>query len=190
MILLVETRLSFVMANLHSNFKNTTKQLSLVLSLNIFDCKNIKIRLFIFVRCVLPNRLDIAQTIKLLLSIDKFIYFKKGINMNQLINTLIVASLTFASYSAFAEDKTNTKDSMDGLTQEHSQMSSKMMDTNGDGMISKQEFMARHEDMYSKMKQTNGGVSIKDMDAEMHIGTTKGNKLQPSDTKNAPPAAK
>ena len=133
--------------------------------------------------------------------------------MNQFINTLlcvIVVSLTLGAYSALAEDKTNTKDSMDALTQDQTmeqpagsmakkdhmrmshknRMSSKMMDTNGDGMISKEEFMAYHEGMYSKMKQTNGGVSIKDMDAEMHIGTTKGNKLQPSDTKNAPPAVK
>ena len=108
--------------------------------------------------------------------------------MNQYINTIFIASITFAAYTAFAEDKTNTKDSMDGLTQ--NQMSSKMMDTNGDGMVSKDEFMAHHEMKYSKMKQTNGGVSIKDMDAEMHIGTTKGNKLQPSDTKNTPPVAK
>ena len=130
--------------------------------------------------------------------------------MNQFIITIIAVAISFSAYSVFAEDKTNTKDSMDGLTQDQtmeqpagnttakdhqymqhkSRMSSKMMDTNGDGMVSKEEFMTHHEQMYSKMKQTNGGVSIKDMDAEMHIGTTKGNKLQPGDTKNAPPVAK
>lgn len=131
--------------------------------------------------------------------------------MNKLINTLLIASLTFGAYSALAKDQTNTKDSMDGLTQDKTmdepaagnmkkknhyrtshknRMSSKMMDTNGDGTISKEEFMTHHEEMYSNMKQTNGGVSIKDMDAEMNIGTTKGNKLQPSDTKNTPPATK
>ena len=135
--------------------------------------------------------------------------------MKQLFNALLFASLSLAALSALADDKTNTKDSMEGLTQESTadktmvepatgsmkkmdhyrmshknRMSSKMMDTNGDGIISKEEFMAHHEDMYSKMKQTNGGVSIKDMDAEMHIGTTKGNKLQPSDTKNTPPATR
>ena len=112
--------------------------------------------------------------------------------MNQFISTIFITSLTFSAYSAFADDKSNTDHAMDGLTQDqdHSRMSSKMMDTNGDGMVSKQEFMAHHEQMYSKMKQTNGGVSIKDMDAQMHVGTTKGNKLQPSDTKDAPPAAK
>ena len=130
--------------------------------------------------------------------------------MNTLIKTLMITSLVFGAYSAFADDMGNTKDSMDGLTQDKSmdhptgnkskmnqyrmshkdRMSSKMMDTNGDGMISKEEYMAHHEEMYSKMKQSNGGVSIKDMDAKMSIGTTKGNKLQPSDTKNAPPALK
>ena len=108
--------------------------------------------------------------------------------MNQFINTIFVASLTFAAYSALAEDKTNTKDAMDGLTQ--NQMSSKIMDNNADGMVSKDEFMAYHEKKFSKMKQTNGAVSIKDMDAEMNIGPTKGNKLQPSDIKNTPPIAK
>ena len=83
---------------------------------------------------------------------------------------------------------TTTKDHK--YMQHKNRMSSKMMDTNSDGMVSKEEFMTHHEQMYSKMKQTNGGVSIKDMDAEMNIGTTKGNKLQPSDTKNAPPVAK
>lgn len=135
--------------------------------------------------------------------------------MKQLLNTLFIASLTFAALTAVADDKSNTKDSMEGLTQDNTVdksmaepasgsmkkmdhdrmshkngMSSKMMDTNGDGMISKEEFMSHHEAMYSNMKQTNGGVSIKDMDAEMHIGTTKGNKLQPSDTKNTPPATR
>ena len=112
--------------------------------------------------------------------------------MNQFISSIFIASLVFTAYSALADDKSNTEHAMDGLTQdqEHGHMSSKMMDTNGDGMISKQEFMTHHEQMYSKMKQTNGSVSIKDMDAEMNIGTTKGNKLQPSDTKNAPPVAK
>ncbi len=130
--------------------------------------------------------------------------------MSKLIKTLFIASLIFGTYSALAEERTNTKDSMDGLTQDqtmeqpksvkskmnHYRMShkdrtsSKIMDTNGDGVISKEEFMAHHEEMYSKMKQANGGVSIKDMDAEMNIVTTKGNKLQPSNTKNLPAAVK
>jgi hypothetical protein len=102
--------------------------------------------------------------------------------MNQFMSTIFISALAFGAYSAFAEDKTNTKDAMDGLTQDQ-KPSSKMMDTNADGMVSKDEFMAHHEKMYSSMKQTNGGVSIKDMDDEMHNSISKGNKLQPSDTK-------
>lgn len=66
-------------------------------------------------------------------------------------------------------------------------MDYKMMDTNGDGMISKEEYMSHHEMAYGKMKQTNGGVSMKDMNAQMNLGTTKGNKIQPSNTKDVAP---
>ena len=44
----------------------------------------------------------------------------------------------------------------------------KMMDTNGDGMISKDEFIKHHEMMYDKMKKnSNGLVSVKDMQMMM-----------------------
>lgn len=43
--------------------------------------------------------------------------------------------------------------------------SNKKMDTNGDGMISKEEYMAHQEMTYSKMKQSNGGVSMSDMNS-------------------------
>lgn len=44
----------------------------------------------------------------------------------------------------------------------------KMMDTNKDGMISKDEFMKHHEMMWDKMKKNSGGsVDMKDMEA-MH----------------------
>ena len=43
-------------------------------------------------------------------------------------------------------------------------MHMKMMDTNGDGMISKEEFMKYHETVYDKMKKnSDGSVSMKDM---------------------------
>jgi hypothetical protein len=43
-------------------------------------------------------------------------------------------------------------------------MHMKMMDVNGDGMISKEEFMKFHESMFDKMKKdSNGMVSMKDM---------------------------
>ena len=71
--------------------------------------------------------------------------------------------------------------------QTRNSMDYKMMDANSDGMISKDEYMTYHEQSYGKMKHTNDNVSIKDMDDYMNIGTTKGNKLQPSNTKDAPP---
>jgi hypothetical protein len=44
----------------------------------------------------------------------------------------------------------------------------KMMDTNKDGMISKDEFMKHHEMMWDKMKKNStGSVDMKDMEA-MH----------------------
>ena len=62
-----------------------------------------------------------------------------------------------------------------------SRFDSKEMDTDGNGTVSKEEYIAHHEIAYDNMKQTNGGVSIKDMNAVMNHGTSKANKLQPSD---------
>jgi sulfatase maturation enzyme AslB (radical SAM superfamily) len=47
-------------------------------------------------------------------------------------------------------------------------MDMKMMDTNSDGMISKEEFMKFHEDMWAKMKKNKSGmVDMKDMQTMM-----------------------
>ncbi|HEU4851140.1 MAG TPA: hypothetical protein VFT37_03180 [Telluria sp.] len=57
----------------------------------------------------------------------------------------------------------------------------KMMDTNGDGMISKDEFMKYHESMWDKMKKTSAGtIAVKDMDMmrEHHMmGSGKMDKM-------------
>lgn len=37
------------------------------------------------------------------------------------------------------------------------------MDANGDGMISKEEFMKAHEAMFDHMKGSNGMISLQDM---------------------------
>ncbi len=60
----------------------------------------------------------------------------------------------------------------------------KMMDTNSDGMISKDEYMNYYEQKYGNMKQTDGMVNMKDMRSGMSsnsnsmnnkpIGTTSG----------------
>ena len=56
----------------------------------------------------------------------------------------------------------------------------RMMDSNHDGMISKQEYMAHQEMMWNNMKKNQDGLaSMHDMDG-MYAGTTKGNKLRPS----------
>ena len=45
--------------------------------------------------------------------------------------------------------------------------SNKKMDTNSDGMISKDEYMAHHEMTYGSMKQGDGGVNLNDMHSGM-----------------------
>lgn len=59
----------------------------------------------------------------------------------------------------------------------------KMMDTNGDNLVSKDEYMAYHNRQFSNMKQTKGMVNIKDMQTgtsnkssinKKPIGTTTG----------------
>ena len=91
--------------------------------------------------------------------------------MKKIISTTLVAILCGAGLSAHAQDAMKK----DGMPMKESMpmakgmgmgmgMEMKMMDTNGDGMISKEEFMKHHEAMFDKMKKDrNGMVSIKDM---------------------------
>jgi hypothetical protein len=44
------------------------------------------------------------------------------------------------------------------------------IDTNKDGMISKEEFMTFHENMFNDMPQTNGMVSAKQLEVYIHRG--------------------
>ncbi len=67
---------------------------------------------------------------------------------------LVAAALLGASASVMAMDDMK--------------MDMKMMDKNGDGMISKQEFMNHHEMMFEKMKKNKDGmVDMKDMSMMM-----------------------
>lgn len=52
----------------------------------------------------------------------------------------------------------------------HGMMGSMMMkmDTNGDGMLSKDEFMKGHEAMFERMKGPNGMISLKDIGKKDH----------------------
>ena len=135
--------------------------------------------------------------------------------MSKLLSIMLTIALGLNSSWVLAMDHTNTEDAQKGLVQDDpsstsagntgsgnkkanksikhksgknaSNMDYKMMDANSDGMISRDEYMNHHEMAYAKMKQTNGGVSMKEMNAQMNVGTTKGNKLQPSNTKDVAP---
>ncbi|NML86442.1 hypothetical protein [Polaromonas sp.] len=70
--------------------------------------------------------------------------------------------------SGCAQDGMMKQDSMNGGMAMKDGMGMKMMDTNGDGMISKDEFIKHHEMMYDKVKKSsNGMVSVKDMQMMM-----------------------
>lgn len=138
--------------------------------------------------------------------------------MNNIVKSLLATALCFYAYSASAATTTENSDDASALgTSDTPQIQQqnkttdtprpmrnnmkksrmhksnaeiKMMDTNSDGMISKDEYMTYNEGRYGRMKQTDGMVNAKDMEAEMYKGTTRGNKLQPSDTKNTAPESK
>lgn len=57
----------------------------------------------------------------------------------------------------------------------------KMMDTDNDGMVSRDEYMNHHEVMYGNMPQNeNGGVSYKSSMNNKPIGTTTGKSMNGS----------
>lgn len=81
-------------------------------------------------------------------------------------STLVVAALMCTSTFAFANDEMKHDGMMhDGMMQE----GMKAMDTNGDGMISKDEFMKFHEAKFDKLpKNKDGMVMMKDMEMMHH----------------------
>ena len=86
------------------------------------------------------------------------------------LTAISLAALFAASLSGCAPDSMMMRQgSMQGSAGMKSGMDMKMMDTNNDAMISKDEFMKHHEAMYDKMKKgSNGMVSVKDMQMMMH----------------------
>ncbi len=106
--------------------------------------------------------------------------------MNKLISTGLTAVLCATAFASFAQNTpketamppmgTAQKDGMGmgmgmgtGMKMGMG-MDAKAMDSNSDGMISKDEFMKHHEAMFDKMKKGNNGmVSLKDWEA-MHSG--------------------
>ena len=73
--------------------------------------------------------------------------------MRKPIAVLIVSAFLFAGISAYAADEKKPM-----------AMDVKKMDSNGDGMISKEEYMKYQEAMFDSMKkEKNGMVSAKEM---------------------------
>jgi hypothetical protein len=101
-----------------------------------------------------------------------------GVQMKKLLSTGLTAVLFASAAASFAQNtpKENTMPPMGAAQKEGMGMKmgmgmgldAKAMDTNSDGMISKDEFMKHHEAMFEKMKKgSNGMVSLKDWEA-MH----------------------
>ena len=101
--------------------------------------------------------------------------------MSKLLSILCGVTLIGISASAVAADTMKQGKGM-GM-----QSDMKMMDTNNDGMLSRDEFMKHHEAMYDKMKKNKDGmVDIKDMgmmqsgmknDKMMKSGAMKDDKM-------------
>lgn len=82
-----------------------------------------------------------------------------------------IAVIVLAGVSGCAQDGMMKRDSMQanmGMKEGMGMPMMKMADTNGDGMISRAEFMKHHESMYDNMKKgSNGMVSVVDMQKMM-----------------------
>ncbi|MDB6061744.1 MAG: EF-hand domain pair family protein [Verrucomicrobiaceae bacterium] len=74
--------------------------------------------------------------------------------MNKFLNTLVAGVFITAGAAAFAGD---------GMEHGMEMHDMKAMDTNGDGMISKAEFMKYHEAKFDKMKNKDGMLDVKSM---------------------------
>jgi len=70
------------------------------------------------------------------------------------------------------EKRMDKKSSHKSMQKNNSQM--KMMDTNQDGVVSKDEYMAFHEKSYLDMKPGESGISYKNSMNNKPIGTTTG----------------
>ena len=83
--------------------------------------------------------------------------------MKKLIS-ISLAAIAAVGLSGCARDGMMRQHSMQGGMTMQGGMDMKMMDANGDGMISREEFTKHHDSMYDKMKKdSNGMVSMKDM---------------------------
>jgi EF-hand domain pair len=86
--------------------------------------------------------------------------------MKKLLYGTLGCALLGLSLSAVADDS---------MMMKHDQAMVKAMDTNNDGKISKEEFMAYHEKMWDSMKKdSNGMVDAKSMMMMHHDSMMKG----------------
>ncbi len=89
--------------------------------------------------------------------------------MNKLASAVVAAALVALSLPVAGMD---------------TKMNMKMMDSNNDGMVSKDEFMKYHETMYDGMKKNSSGmVSMKDMQMMMSGGHMSGGSSNMAATK-------
>lgn len=75
-------------------------------------------------------------------------------------------------------NKSMKKNQMSNSNREMKMM--KMMDTDNDGMVSHDEYMAHHEKMYSDMHPGDGGVSYRSSMNNKPMGTTTGKSMNGS----------
>lgn len=95
--------------------------------------------------------------------------------MKKVIYAIIGSALLGLSLTAVADDS---------MMMKNDQSMMKAMDTNGDGKISKEEYMAYHEKMWMSMKKDSSGmVDGKSMMMSMHHGMM-GDKDMSSDKMN------
>lgn len=88
--------------------------------------------------------------------------------MKKLFFAVAATVLLGAGCSAMGNGGMSSGQSMGNMKFKHGMMSNTMMkmDTNSDGMLSKEEFMKGHEAMFDRMKGPNGMISLKDMQME------------------------
>ena len=60
-------------------------------------------------------------------------------------------------------------------------MQMRQFDSNGDGMLSKEEFMKAHEMMFERMKGPNGMISLKSMQMQMQKMMSANNMMMGKD---------
>lgn len=80
----------------------------------------------------------------------------------KLTTLLLATGLAVSSVPTMAMDNAQNMD-MKSMEMKMKMMDPQMMDKDGDGMISRTEFMSAHEMMFDHMKNSQDMISVKDM---------------------------